>query len=98
MKPEYKTKWIEALRSGRYEQGRGHMEHNGTFCCLGVLRKECLVPCYINGAWLSNTEKETVGLTYDQETVLIRMNDGTRDGKNKQCSFAEIADYIQENL
>lgn len=39
MKQEIKERWLEALRSGEYEQGRRRLmnEDNGTFCCLGVL-------------------------------------------------------------
>lgn len=29
--------WIDALRSGKYEQGFGALNRNGKFCCLGVL-------------------------------------------------------------
>jgi hypothetical protein len=29
--------WVEALRSGQYEQGKGNLNKNGKFCCLGVL-------------------------------------------------------------
>jgi hypothetical protein len=38
MNPEVKAKWVAALRSGDYEQGR-HRLHckDGKFCCLGVL-------------------------------------------------------------
>ncbi len=41
MNKEYKTKWINALRSGEYKQGKGQLRYsiNGLelFCCLGVL-------------------------------------------------------------
>lgn len=37
MNPEAKAKWIEALRSGKYKQGRGALRNGDTFCCLGVL-------------------------------------------------------------
>lgn len=37
MNPEIKRRWVEALRSGRYEQGYGKLSQNGKFCCLGVL-------------------------------------------------------------
>lgn len=37
MNPEIKAKWIEALRSGKYKQGRGRLQRDGGFCCLGVL-------------------------------------------------------------
>lgn len=34
---ETKTKWIEALKSGKYVQGTGQLYRNGKHCCLGVL-------------------------------------------------------------
>jgi hypothetical protein len=35
--PEIKDLWINALESGEFEQGRGALNRNGEFCCLGVL-------------------------------------------------------------
>lgn len=29
-------KWVEALRSGKYEQGVGYLCKDGNYCCLGV--------------------------------------------------------------
>lgn len=41
MDAELKTKWVEALRSGKYKQGAGYLclSENGRdkFCCLGVV-------------------------------------------------------------
>ena len=37
MKADIKQRWIDALRSGKYEQGRGALRTGDTFCCLGVL-------------------------------------------------------------
>ena len=39
MNKEIKQKWLEALRSGEYKQGktRLHNTTDKTFCCLGVL-------------------------------------------------------------
>lgn len=38
MKPEIKQQWVDALRSGKYTQGRGRLRNQaGDFCCLGVL-------------------------------------------------------------
>lgn len=37
MKAELKKEWVNALRSGKYEQGRGCMYRDGKYCCLGVL-------------------------------------------------------------
>jgi hypothetical protein len=41
MNKKWKAKWLKALRSGAYSQGRNYLasEESGTakFCCLGVL-------------------------------------------------------------
>ena len=37
MKKDIMELWVKALRSGEYEQGRGYLQHDGKFCCLGVL-------------------------------------------------------------
>lgn len=35
---ELLNKWVVALRSGTYKQGRGRLRNaNGEYCCLGVL-------------------------------------------------------------
>lgn len=50
MNPEIKAKWVAALRSGQFKQGK-HVLHNtddNSFCCLGVL-------CEINGLKKSPT-------------------------------------------
>lgn len=36
MNRENATKWVAALRSGDYEQGRSALNYNGRYCCLGV--------------------------------------------------------------
>lgn len=39
MNAEVKEKWIEALTSGKYVQGKGRLKvpEDNTYCCLGVL-------------------------------------------------------------
>jgi hypothetical protein len=38
MNSEVKAKWVAALRSGEYQQGRGELRSiSNCFCCLGVL-------------------------------------------------------------
>lgn len=38
MNADVKAKWIKALRSGKYEQGRGGLSPDKRkYCCLGVL-------------------------------------------------------------
>jgi len=36
MTPENKATWLEALRSGKYEQCTNVLHAEGRFCCLGV--------------------------------------------------------------
>jgi hypothetical protein len=37
LKKRVKKKWLEALRSGKYEQTSGTLSQDGKYCCLGVL-------------------------------------------------------------
>ena len=37
MNPQIKQKWVDALRSGEYQQGQCYLRTNSGFCCLGVL-------------------------------------------------------------
>lgn len=37
MNPDVKAKWVQALRSGKYKQGRGSLREHDAYCCLGVL-------------------------------------------------------------
>ncbi len=37
MNPEVKAKWLEALRSDRYQQTHGVLKNDNGYCCLGVL-------------------------------------------------------------
>src|ERR1700722_17051899 len=50
MKPEYKAKWVAALRSGKYKQGRAALHNvSGGMCCLGVLCD--IVKDEVGGQW-----------------------------------------------
>jgi hypothetical protein len=37
MNPQIKQKWVDALRSGDYQQTQRYLRTNSGFCCLGVL-------------------------------------------------------------
>lgn len=56
MHPRIKQLWLDALRSGEYEQGAGRLHSEGGFCCLGVL---CDLYAKENGAsWTQPTSDE----------------------------------------
>lgn len=37
MDPSIKQRWVSALRSGSYHQGRNFLRRENDYCCLGVL-------------------------------------------------------------
>ncbi len=96
-----KTKWIKALRSGRYKQAPGLLQSKtGANCCLGVLcrvarLKKKKIGMYLgfldNGSdYIFNLPGKFSLKLY--EPILIRMND--KEGR----SFSEIADWIEANI
>jgi hypothetical protein len=96
--PDFKFKWVAALRSGEYPQGPAQLysAETGGYCCLGVA---CMVAGYDNqelrGKSYIPAEFENVptfirGLTITANN-LSSMNDNFH-------SFDEIADFIEKNL
>lgn len=126
MNAEIKTKWLEALRSGRYQQAESELKDDkGCFCCLGVLcevvgaiwedgetGREALVEGELinepGGEILNNDFLGEIGMSNKDMVFLTRMNDGytgvphAQDEDDRQSipksRFAEIADYIEQNL
>lgn len=106
MDAQLKAKWVEALRSGDYQQGRAQLRNHDAFCCLGVL-------CDLvdSSRWVEvnrshyryrgldysalsfppSDVSSRVGLRRKHLDAVVEMND---EGK----SFAEIAAYIEANL
>lgn len=105
MQPELKKKWVEALRSGEYRQGRDRLYDatTGSHCCLGVLAEVCEFPrddakhngYYSFGGFVLVSSlgpiNSVVGLNNLETSKLIDMNDSGR-------SFNSIADWIEENV
>ena len=103
MNPELKEKWVEALRSGEFKQTTGmfkktHSDGTERFCCLGVL---CVVaeenPIIFAGSnwdFVWDFVDRALGRTISGSPWpdhLAAKNDGG-------ASFAEIANYIEQNL
>jgi hypothetical protein len=110
MPKDLKDKWVKALRSGEYKQGRGTLYTPSTksFCCLGVLEHICLngeVETYEYGNGLKQFKGMPSVQFYDAhgisgrdatEARLTQMNDGTEDKKPK--SFKAIARFIDKHV
>lgn len=103
MNVEWKQKWLDALRSGKYKQGTGVLrDQYNRFCCLGVL---CDV--YDNSRWSDchysfegvsrlgtppRPLQEHLEVDGSQVDYLVGLNDDER------APFTKIADYIEANL
>lgn len=93
MDQKLKTKWIKALRSGKFKQGKFYFEKDNHFCCLGVLcytQEKTIMLNEITSNW------SAVDMISDKDqSILTIMNDGFQ-GDVK--TFPEIADWIESNL
>jgi hypothetical protein len=105
MDKDLKAKWIAALRSGKYEQGREYLRKDDSYCCLGVLcdlvdpngwvYDSEFYSFHFNSdhdvdQWLPSSLPEKYGI--DRESDLVDLND------TKQYDFNQIADWIEVSL
>ena len=92
MNSELKTRWIEALLSGKYEQGIGQLKDNkGRYCCLGVLRDIAGITKNQCRDEMGVIDKLKHEVSRTEQYRLAQMNDNG-------SSFIQIAQYIEENL
>jgi len=105
MSPEIKKKWVEALRSGKYEQATGVLRsEDDCYCVLGVLydvnngkwkRSHNRWVSDRNHASFSKSFQEEVGIPDDFVFDIALMNDGNKGRKLKPIPFEDLADYIE---
>ena len=86
-----KAKWVRALESGKFKQGRKRLARGGYYCCLGVLRKIDNPSVGNDAEILPKEYQDELGLTVEIQQQLASMND---DGK----TFKEIASWIRKHL
>lgn len=112
MNEEVKQKWLEALRSGEYEQGKEMLRrHDDKFCCLGVLTdlyvKDNATEWQVNdnGDWYVGDDGETQFLAFEvQEWADLHTSAGAyEDGEliednDVGTPFSEIADIIEKEF
>lgn len=112
MKKEIADKWVAALRSGEYVQGKDHLSINDAYCCLGVLcelaikdgiriNKEMLngVMSYNNFVNVPPYQvREWAEINYINNSSFPESFDRlTTMNDVENKTFAEIADYIEQN-
>ena len=84
-------KWIDALRSGHYEQCQGQLKYRDSHCCLGVLAE-----VHGEASWTA-TDHEL-----DEDTLPINIQYDLIEMNDNDHTFEEIAEHIEryapENL
>ena len=109
MNQQIKQRWIEALKSGEYQQGWESLCYNNKFCCLGVLTdlyiKEHGLQWHkdVGGCWsldgeggvLPSSVQAWAGLNDANPMILGDCATDHNDGTN--ASFEEIAGYIEQD-
>ena len=111
MKKTVANKWVKALRSGKYEQGKLYLLSNGSYCCLGVLceiaPKSLKIEKYIieNNANFDGNASLLPEKVQKWAAMYSEYGDNKKVGAPSLASmndsgswnFEEIADYIEEN-
>lgn len=65
---DHAEKWVAALRSGEYKQGKGCLSRDGYDCCLGVA---CKLFVAENPGSISVEEDELGAIRFDGETAIL---------------------------
>lgn len=101
MTPELKTKWIEALRSGAYQQDKYKFKTKIGYCCLGVLCEIAGQPSMDMGGSSNYNFVHTL-LSDSIINHCEDLNDGKWDDNEgweiEPQSFHQIADWLEANL
>lgn len=59
LRSEVKNAWVDALRSGEYQQGKGKLrDHENRYCCLGVLADLAIKSGEIDGLEWHETSRD----------------------------------------
>lgn len=104
MKRDVAMKWVKALRSGKYRQGKSMLQDNrGRFCCLGILQGPVLgMPIETREEVLSDEAKEAAGMMTCNGTPAFPAHigikrDGLADANDHGWNFSSIAAWIEKN-
>lgn len=96
----FKNKWVKALRSGKYKQGRKLLRNSidNTYCCLGVAAE--IAGCYrIKGGWIESKKgmrgiSKVPKMLRGESTIPTQLANMNDNGK----TFRQIATYIDKKL
>lgn len=93
MNAEVKAKWIAALRSGEYRQGRSklHIEHPNSFCCLGVLCELAIKENVIPAGKINYTGDGVTAYGKNEHTATLPAEVGTWAGIDSHGTYYDPA-------
>lgn len=109
---DFAEKWVAALRSGEYEQGKEALFNNGCYCCLGV----AAVVCGAKNDMLLQGDDSPAAYLYRGEIDRPRIPEDVLEAipeniigscglpaklagfNDEGKSFADIADWIEQNV
>lgn len=107
---ELARRWIEALRSGKYGQGRKYLRRGDNYCCLGVLcdlvdrtkwRTTIAPNEYLYVDELGNPPAfvmDAVGLFHSDGYEYDAIDTLVKLNDLDLASLARIADYVEKQL
>ena len=99
---EFATKWLQALRSGKYKQGKNRLcSVDGEYCCLGVagevagndVKPKGKLRAFLRHEEFDNIPDELIGDS--MENGLVNILSVKNDSSE---SFDSIADWIEQNV
>ena len=95
-------KWVRALRSGKYKQGRDYLKEGERYCCLGVLQERVLGLKTIKREFLTKHACRLAGMYGVQgEARIIQMGGedyySLADANDRGKKFSSIANWIEKH-
>jgi hypothetical protein len=111
MNSEIKTKWLAALRSGKYKQGRSMLLDtvDRSYCCLGVLCEVsglgswsggtyAMDPAFGKASYIPFDIADLLGLESDPRVPFQANRLGLAQLNDRGLTFLQIADLIEAHL
>lgn len=96
LKPEIKTKWINALRSGKYKQTTDCLRDDTGYCCLGVLT-DIYISEQENASW-NVTDKKYLGIDLKHRNTIYEFDGNIEMIGNKIYKWACVFPHTYRSL
>lgn len=91
LNPKVKAKWVRALRSGKYRQGKHQLKYGKSYCCLGVA---CALKLAKPNSGLGINQAQLA----DYAFIPKRVQQGLATKNDGGWSFERIANWIEKHL